>query len=39
MVAVMQDGRLVQWGPPAQLINEQGLFATLSRIQEAPAAG
>jgi ATP-binding cassette subfamily B protein/subfamily B ATP-binding cassette protein MsbA len=33
-VAVMEEGRLVQLGPPAQLLDEKGLFATLSQIQQ-----
>jgi len=37
VVAVMEDGRLVQFGPPAQLLKQQGLFAYLSHIQQAPA--
>jgi len=34
VVAVMEEGRLVQLGPPAQLLDEKGLFATLSQIQQ-----
>jgi ATP-binding cassette subfamily B protein/subfamily B ATP-binding cassette protein MsbA len=37
VVAVMEDGRLVQFGTPAQLLKQQGLFAYLSHIQQAPA--
>ena len=34
VVAVMEAGRVVQLGPPAQLLEEEGLFARLSHIQE-----
>lgn len=37
VVAVMEDGRLVQLGPPAQLLKQEGLFAYLSQIQQTPA--
>lgn len=37
VVAVMEGGRVVQLGPPAQLLNEEGLFAKLSHIQDVPA--
>jgi ATP-binding cassette subfamily B protein/subfamily B ATP-binding cassette protein MsbA len=34
VVAVMEAGRVVQLGPPAQLLKEEGLFARLSQIQQ-----
>lgn len=34
VVAVMEDGRLVQLGSPAQLLKQKGLFAYLSQIQQ-----
>ena len=34
VVAVMEDGRLVQLGSPAQLLEQEGLFAYLSQIQQ-----
>lgn len=34
VVAVMEDGRLVQLGSPAQLLKQEGLFAYLSQIQQ-----
>jgi ATP-binding cassette subfamily B protein/subfamily B ATP-binding cassette protein MsbA len=36
VVAVMEGGRLVELGPPQRLLNESGLFAKLSRIQNVP---
>jgi ATP-binding cassette subfamily B protein/subfamily B ATP-binding cassette protein MsbA len=39
MVAVMEEGRLVQLGPPSQLLAEEGLFATLTGLQQSPAVG
>ena len=39
MVAVMEEGRLVQLGPPSQLLDEKGLFATLSQIQQSATSG
>jgi ATP-binding cassette subfamily B protein/subfamily B ATP-binding cassette protein MsbA len=37
-VAVMEAGRLVELGPPHKLLNDSGLFAKLSRIQDVPAS-
>lgn len=34
MVAVMDEGRLVQWGLPSEVVNEKGLLATMAQIQE-----
>jgi ABC-type multidrug transport system fused ATPase/permease subunit len=34
MVAVMDEGRLVQWGLPSDVVNEKGLLATMAQIQE-----
>jgi ATP-binding cassette subfamily B protein/subfamily B ATP-binding cassette protein MsbA len=36
VVAVMESGRMVEVGPPQRLLNEGGLFAKLSRIQDVP---
>jgi ATP-binding cassette, subfamily B, bacterial len=33
LVAVLQDGRLVQYGTPDQLMKERGLFASLAKMQ------
>jgi ABC-type multidrug transport system fused ATPase/permease subunit len=33
MVAVMDEGRLVQWGLPSDVVNEKGLLATMAQIQ------
>ncbi len=37
LVAVLQGGRLVEFGPPSQLLLNDGLFRTLSRMQGSPA--
>jgi ABC-type multidrug transport system fused ATPase/permease subunit len=34
MVAVMDEGRLVQWGLPSEVVNEKGLLATMAQVQE-----
>lgn len=34
VVAVMDEGRLVQLGSPAELLKEEGLYADLSRLQQ-----
>jgi ABC-type multidrug transport system fused ATPase/permease subunit len=38
-VAVMESGRLVELGPPGKLLDEDGLFARLSRFQDTPRMG
>jgi ATP-binding cassette subfamily B protein/subfamily B ATP-binding cassette protein MsbA len=39
VVAVVEGGRLVEVGPPDRLLSENGLFAKLSRVHDAPLGG
>jgi ATP-binding cassette subfamily B protein/subfamily B ATP-binding cassette protein MsbA len=39
VVAVIEGGRLVEVGPPERLLNENGLFARLSRLNDASIGG
>jgi ABC-type multidrug transport system fused ATPase/permease subunit len=39
VVAVVEEGRLVEVGPPDRLLSENGLFAKLSRVHDAPLGG